>query len=177
MTQRKRRESRVSARREGGDVRHDASMAQLRATLEPAPHGGHYVTVPAEIARAAGLRHAARVRGTVNGAPYRSSLMMYGGVFHLGVHKATLAAAGVTVRAQVTVTIELDDQPLPTDTVPNDLAQALEAARASGAFEALRPSLKREHVQSVLDAKKPDTRERRIAKIVAGLARGGLERT
>jgi hypothetical protein len=145
-------------------------MGAFLATLEPVPHGGHYVVVPIEIALDAQLRHAHRVRGTVNGVPYRSSLMMYGGVFHLGVHKATLAAAGVQASAIVTVTIERDDEPLPTDVLPDDLARALERSRAaSAAWQALRPSAKREHVKSVLDAKKPETRARRIAKIVEAL--------
>lgn len=144
-------------------------MESFRAKLEPVPHGGHYVVVPAKVARDAGLEHAARVRGTVDGAPYRSSLMMYGGIFHLGVHKATLAAAGVQAPARVTVTIELDDAPLPGDVVPDDLARALQRAGASAAWAALRPSLRREHVNSVLAAKQPATRERRIAKIVAAL--------
>jgi Domain of unknown function (DUF1905) len=65
-------------------------VSAFRAKVEPASQGGHYVVVPARVAKAAGLRRAARVRGTVNGVPYRSSLMTYGGVFHLGVHKATL---------------------------------------------------------------------------------------
>lgn len=145
-------------------------MESFRAKLEPGPHGGHYVLVPAKVARDAGLRHAARVRGTIDGAAYRSSLMMYGGILHLGVHKATLAAAGVQPPVQVAVTIELDDEPLPTDAVPKDLARALKEAGATAAWDALRPSLRREHVSSVLEAKKPETRERRIARIVATFA-------
>jgi len=145
-------------------------MQSFRAKLEPVPHGGHYVAVPAEVAAAAGLRHAARVRGTVNGAPYRSSLMMYSGVFHLGVHKATLSAAGVKAAARVTVTIELDDEPLPTDILPDDLEQALAARPAAAAeWQMLRPSLKRERVKSLLEAKQAETRARRLAKILASL--------
>jgi hypothetical protein len=141
------------------------------AKLRPVPHGGHYVCVPDEVAKARGLRHSARVRGTLNGVRYRSSLMMYGGIFHLGVHKATLAAASVKPKALVTLTIELDDEPLPTDKVPRDLARALKrSTKVSAAWKTLRPSLKREHVKSVMDAKKPETRTRRIDKIVASLA-------
>jgi hypothetical protein len=141
------------------------------AEVKPVPHGGHYVVVPPDVADAAGLRHGMRVRGTVNGATYRSSLMMYGGIFHLGVHKATLAAASITPPAAVSVTIEADEQPLPTDVVPEDLARALKLQPgASAAWESLRPSLKREHVQSLLSAKKPETRERRIAKVLQSLS-------
>src|SRR5215471_14013031 len=136
--------------------------------LLPVPHGGHYVVVPKATVAAAGLRHGQRVRGTVNGAGYRSSLMMYGGVFHLGVHKAALAEAEVAPPATVRVTIEADTEPLPTDIVPPDLAKALKrGSAAAAAWERLRPSLRREHVKSLLEAKKPETRSNRLDKILA----------
>jgi hypothetical protein len=145
-------------------------MQRFRAKLEPVPHGGHFVAVSSKVAEAAGLKYGARVRGTVNGARYRSSLMKYGGVFHLGVHKATLAEAKVKPGARVDVTIEVDDEPLPTDKVPEDLESALKKNKS--AFEAwavLRPSARREHVKSIVAAKKPETRARRIEKTVAAL--------
>src|SRR4029078_10904063 len=95
------------------------------AELLPVPLGGHYVVVPKPIAVAAGLRHGQRVRGTVNGARYRSSLMSSRGVSHRGVHKATPAEAEVSAPAGVQVSIEADPEPLPTDAVPPDLAKAL----------------------------------------------------
>jgi hypothetical protein len=142
-------------------------MKSFRAMLEPVPHGGHYVVVPAKVAEQAGLRYGVRVRGTVNGVPYRSSLMKYGGVFHMGVHKATLAQAQAKPGARVAVTIEVDDEPLPTDVVPGDLARALKASKsAAAAFKALRPSLRREYVKQILEAKRPETRARRVAKAI-----------
>jgi len=145
---------------------------RFKATLEPVPHGGLFVVVPAKTAAAAGLKYGARVRGTVNGAPYRSSLMKYSGVFHVGVHKATVAEAGVKVGDRVSVTIELDDQPLPTDVVPGDLAAAIAATAATRtAWTRLSPAHKREHVKLVIEAKKPETRARRIAAMVAALGR------
>jgi hypothetical protein len=148
-----------------------AEMAKsFIAELLPVPHGGQYVIVPKAIAEAAGLRHGQRVRGKVDGARYRSSLMMYGGAFHVGMHKAALAEAEVTPPATVRVTIEADTEPLPTDAVPPDLAKALKRrSAAAGAWERLRPSLKREHVKSLLDAKKPETRRNRLDKIIATL--------
>jgi hypothetical protein len=149
---------------------HDGVAQSFTAKLQPVPHGGHYVAVPRTVAEAAGLKHGLRVRGSVNGAPYRSSLMMYGGIFHLGVHKATLAAADVKGPAVVTVSIEADDEPLPTDVVPPDLARALKKkSTAAAAWERLRPSLRREHVRSLQSAKKPETRARLLDKIVASL--------
>lgn len=127
--------------------------------------------VPAATAERAGLKHGARVRGTVNGAVMRSSLMKYSGVFHMGVHKATLTEAGAKPGQIVTVEIEVDDEPLSTDTVPEDFAAALARDEAaSKAWAVLRPSHKREHVKAIMEAKKPETRARRIQKALEMLS-------
>jgi hypothetical protein len=145
-------------------------MQRFRADLLPAPHGGHYVVVPPAVAAAAGIKHHSRVRGTCNGVPYRSSTPVYSGVLHLGLHKAMLADAGAATGKKVTLTIELDTQPLPSDVVPDDLAAALaRRPSAARAWEKLRPSHKREHVNALLAAKKPATRAARVAKTLAAL--------
>jgi hypothetical protein len=145
-------------------------MQRFKAKLTPVPGGGHYVVVPPAVAEAAGLRYGVRVRGTVDGVAYRSSLMKYAGVFHMGVHKATIAAAGVKPGDKVKVAIEIDDEPLPADTVPRDLQRAIKGSkRASTAWAVLRPSHRREHVKHVTEAKKPETRKRRIASTIAML--------
>ncbi len=148
-------------------------MNAFTAKLEPVPHGGLYVIVPAKVAADAQLTHGARVRGTVNDVAYRSSLMKYSGVFHLGVHKSTVTAAGVTAGARVKVTIEIDDEPLPTDVVPGDLATALaQEPRAAASWQKLAPAVRRGYVKNVLDAKQQQTRVRRIARIVETLRKG-----
>ena len=146
-------------------------MRRFRARLEPVPHGGCFVVVPADVAAAAGLKYKDRVRGTVNGVDYRSSLMKYSGVFHMGVHKATLAAAGAGHGDEVTVEIERDPEPLPTDRVPPELSRALRKNKAAAeSFAALAPSRRREYVGFIMEAKKPETRARRVEKTVATLA-------
>jgi hypothetical protein len=145
-------------------------MQRFKATLTPVPHGGNFVVVPPAVATATGLAYGVRVRGTVEGVEYRSSLMVYSGVYHLGVHKATIAAAGAKAGDEVAVTIEIDDKPLPTDTVPPDLQKALKASkRASAGWASLSPSHKREHVKHIIEAKKPETRTRRIETTIAVL--------
>ena len=145
-------------------------MERFKAKLEPVPHGGQFVVVPPDKAEAAGLKYGARVRGTVNGAPFRSSLMKYSGIFHMGVHKATLAAAGAKEGDRVEVAIEPDDQPLPTDVVPDDLARAIaREAKLGAAWRDLSPAHKREHVKHVIEAKQAETRARRIARTIEAL--------
>jgi hypothetical protein len=150
-----------------------SAAQRFRAKLEPVPHGGLYVVVPAKVAELVGLKYGARVRGTVNGEPYRSSLMKYSGVFHMGVHKAVAFAAGVRAGTRVDITIAPDTKPLPTDVVPGDLRSALDRQEeASRNWERLSPATRRGYVKSVLEAKRAETRARRIAKIVETLDEG-----
>jgi uncharacterized protein YdeI (YjbR/CyaY-like superfamily) len=88
----------------------------------------------------------------------------------MGVHKATLAVAGAKEGERVEVTIEHDDQPLPTDVVPGDLARAIARdAKVGAAWRDLSPAHKREHVKHVIEAKQAETRARRIAKTIEAL--------
>ena len=53
----------------------------------------------------------------------------------------------------------------------DDLGAALDAdPRVRAAFDALAYSHRKEHVRSVVEAKRPETRERRIAAVVAKLS-------
>jgi hypothetical protein len=145
-------------------------MARFNARINAIKGGGHYVSVPEEAAEEAGLKYGMRVRGTVAGTAYRSSLMKYSGVFHLGVHKATLEKAGVAAGDTVQIEIEEDDQPLPEDTVPPELEKALKKnAKAKRAWDELAPSHRREHVKHINEAKKPETRATRIEKTLKAL--------
>ena len=56
-----------------------------------------------------------RVRGTLEGTGYRSNLASMGGRLVLGVHKATLQAAGRDTGDTVRVTMELDPEPRERD--------------------------------------------------------------
>lgn len=69
------------------------------------------MAVPESIAEAIEAKHMMRVRGTLAGAPYRSNLAKMGGQLVLGVHRATLAAAGKATGDEVELTIEADPVP------------------------------------------------------------------
>jgi fatty acid/phospholipid biosynthesis enzyme len=83
-------------------------MPEFSAVIESARGGGHYVLVPDEIASAIAAKHMMRVKGMLSGAPYRSNIAKMGGRLILGVHKATLKAAGKDTGEDVVVTIEID---------------------------------------------------------------------
>ena len=69
------------------------SSVTFEAVVESARGGGHVVEVDRALAERIGAKHMTRVRGTLDGAEYRSNVASMGGRFVLGVHKATLAAA------------------------------------------------------------------------------------
>jgi len=141
-------------------------MAEVtfRAPIRPSGRGGggHLVDVPTEVVEALGGKGRIPVTATFNGVPYRGSIVRMGGGAVLGVQKAIMAEAGVRVGDSITVVVRNDEGPREIE-VPVDLAEALArngAARA--AFEGLSFSHKREYVRSITEAKRPETRARRI---------------
>jgi len=87
----------------------------------------------------------------------------------LGVLKAIMTEAGVSVGDALTVVVRNDDAPREVE-VPDDLAEALgrnEAARA--AFDDLSFSHKREYVDAINEAKRPETRARRIERTIEAM--------
>jgi uncharacterized protein YdeI (YjbR/CyaY-like superfamily) len=81
----------------------------------------------------------------------------------LGVLKSIRAELGKGAGDAVTVTVERDAGERTVD-VPEDFATALAEAGLREAFDGLSYSHRREHVNAINDAKKPETRTRRIAK-------------
>ena len=131
------------------------------------------VRLPADAADVFGTRARVPVRATFNGVPYRGSTMPMGdGTFCLGVLKAIQEAAGVGVGDLITIELELDTGPR-TVVLPTDLATALvRDRRATAAWDALSYTNKKEMARSLEEAKKPETRARRLALAVEKLRAG-----
>jgi hypothetical protein len=112
------------------------------------------------------------VTGTLNGVEFRSNLMRYGGAVWLGVHKATMQAAGISHGDPVTVEMSLDETPRVVD-VPEALQRALDAdPDAKAKFDALAFTHRKEFAQWVAEAKKDETRDRRVADTIERLNDG-----
>jgi hypothetical protein len=149
-------------------------MIRFKGTLTPTPRGGGgcLVPVPGEVATKLGLKGMPKIHAVIAGQPYRGSLMPMGdGTWCLGVLKSIQEAAGVGFGDAVTVELELDTAPRVVEP-PADLAR--EVARdknLAAAWEALSFTSKKEMALSLIEAKKPETRERRLAAALALLAR------
>jgi hypothetical protein len=130
------------------------------------------VLVGDDLAAAAACKHATRVRGTVEGVPFQSSLNRYADGFHLLVPRQSLEAAGIPPGSEIAYSFEPDPEP-PGSVVPADFQAALDATPgAASAFARLSPSHRREHVKGIEEAKQPGTRARRIARAVQVIGAG-----
>jgi len=108
----------------------------------------------------------APVKVTVNGYTYRSTVASMGGPPFIPLRRSHREAAGLQGNETLNVRLDLD-----TDTrevkPPADLVKALKAAPpAWDRWGELSYTHQREYADAVEDAKKPDTRERRIRAAV-----------
>jgi hypothetical protein len=130
------------------------------------------IQVPAEAVAALGTQKRPKVIVHLNNYTYRSTVAAYGDVFMLPVSAEHREAAGLKAGDPIEVMLELDQEPRMV-TIPDDLAATLAAQPgASAAFDALSYTLRKEYARQVESAKAPETRQRRIAAIVAKLSEG-----
>ncbi|HEX3559201.1 MAG TPA: YdeI/OmpD-associated family protein [Pyrinomonadaceae bacterium] len=128
------------------------------------------ITIPFDVEKTFGARARVPVRGTINGFYYRSSIFPMGGCFTMVVNREMRAGAGVKAGERITVVMERDTEPR-TVAPPADLARALKSNReAQAAWDKLSYTHKKEHARAVEEAKRPETRRRRIEKTLAQLA-------
>jgi bacteriocin resistance YdeI/OmpD-like protein/uncharacterized protein DUF1905 len=106
------------------------------------------------------------VKVTIRGHTWRTTPGVYGGEAFIGVNRTVKAATGVDAGDRVRVTMELDTEPRTVEP-PEDLKAALAAAPdARMSFDRLSFTHRREYVEWIEDAKRADTRQRRIAETV-----------
>lgn len=97
----------------------------------------------------------------------RLRLAVMGGRNLIGLSKAARAELGVEIGDDIIANITLDDAPREVE-VPEDLAVALDAdPRVRAAFDALAFTHRKQHIRAVQEAKRPETRTRRIESTVA----------
>jgi hypothetical protein len=103
------------------------------------------------------------VRVSLNGHMWRTSVARMRGEFLVGLNREVRQAAGVAAGDTVEALIELDTDARTVD-VPDDLAAALAGDDvASQAFETLSFTHRKEYVRWIEEAKRDETRARRVA--------------
>ncbi len=139
----------------------------FRAKLETDGPGeaSSYVSIPFSVEEEYGTKARVSVKGTINGFPFRSSILPTGNrAHHMMVSKemqtGAVARPGDTVRVEVAV----DKTPRAVVTPP-ELKKAFTRNKAAAeAYSALAPSHKKAFAEWIRDARKPETKTRRVAK-------------
>lgn len=102
---------------------------------------------------------------TVGGHRFRSTTMTMGGVSFVPFNRANRTAAGASPGRVVSVVLTPDREERTVE-VPPELAAALAEAGASGGWDALSFTVRREAVEGIAAARRPETRSKRIAAAV-----------
>jgi hypothetical protein len=144
---------------------------EFSAIIKDGGGGGVYVEFPYITKEVFGYQGRIPVLVHFDGQPYRGSMVRMGTSCHLiPLLKAIRKIIRKEIGDTVNVVVELDDQPRIIET-PEDLQNALlENPIAYDLFRKLSYSHKREYVNWIEAAKKPETRERRILETIRKLS-------
>ena len=138
------------------------SAKSFRAKLGAKGHS-LFFEVPLDVRKEFGKARPP-VRVTINGFTYRSTVSVYGGKYYLPVRQERRDEAGLKGGDIIDVKVALDTEPR-TVTPPSELSAAFKkSATARVQWEKLSYTHKKEHADAILQAKKPETRTRRVAK-------------
>jgi bifunctional DNA-binding transcriptional regulator/antitoxin component of YhaV-PrlF toxin-antitoxin module len=133
--------------------------------------GGRWLEVPIDPKQVFGESRPP-VAGTLNGTPFRGRLAVYGGKTYLGLNKEIRDAAGIEVGDAVDVVLDRDEGPREVE-IPSELRRAFERdAAARAAFYKLAFTHRKEYARWIAEAKREETRERRVAKALEMLKEG-----
>jgi hypothetical protein len=148
----------------------------FRATIELGGKTATGLQVPDAVVRALGPGKRPAVRVTIGRHTYRTTVASMGGRFLIPLSAGNRAAAGVAAGDEVDVTIATDTATREVP-VPDDLRDALgDDPAARDFFEALAYSHRKEWVRWIEDAKRPETRARRVQATIDALHAGKRSR-
>lgn len=139
--------------------------------------GGHVFIVPFSVEAVFGSKALTLVKGTIDGYPYRSSVFPLGdGTHYMVVNREVREAIGKLEGGHLMVTMQPDTDKRVVE-VPDDFQGLLtENEQARGVFDKLSYSHQKEYVDWIVEAKRQETRQRRMEKAIEMLSEGKKQR-
>lgn len=147
---------------------------KFKAVIESAKvgSGGAGVEFPYDIETEFGTRGNVPVQATLDGEPYRGSLMNCGMARHtLGVLKSVRTKIGKGPGDTVEVVVWKDDE-VRTVEIPRAFKALLKKEGLLVGFEKLSYTHRKEYCRWIEEAKKEETRQNRMTKAIAMLGKG-----
>ena len=142
---------------------------KFKAKAEPAgPNGAWcFVAIPFDVAEVWGTRGRVRVKGTINGFPFRTNIQPMEGRHLLTFNKQLQTGAKAKPGDTVAVVMERDTGEW-TIEPPAELAKAFRQSKeAKTLWDKLAYTHRKEFAQWIGGGKQAETRERRAAKAVS----------
>jgi hypothetical protein len=145
---------------------------KFKAKIQEGDGGGAYVLFPYDTGKEFGTKGKVPINATFDGVPYMGSLIKYGDPLHmLGVLKAMREQIGKAPGDTVEVVI-WKDEALRTVEVPAQFEKLLKREGLLSVFEKLSYTHRKEYCRWITDAKKEETRLKRLGKAIAMLKKG-----
>jgi hypothetical protein len=127
---------------------------------------------PFDVPATFGTRARVPVRGTINGFPFRSSLMPMGGCYCMAVNQTMREGAKVAAGDEVDVMMERDAEERTMEAPPELKKELAKNKKARERWEELAFTVKKEMAISISGAKQEETKKRRLAKVMQVLKTG-----
>lgn len=144
----------------------------LTAELQPRGPAAAFVLDDEQVAAVGEGAKRFPVVATVNGHSWRTTVTRMRGEFLVGLSKAVRESAGVQAGDTATLELKLDADPRDVE-VPPALAAALDADPAArAAYEGLAFTHRKEYARWIEEAKRDETRDRRVSQALEMLRAG-----
>jgi bifunctional DNA-binding transcriptional regulator/antitoxin component of YhaV-PrlF toxin-antitoxin module len=130
------------------------------------------IIAPFNVQEVFGTKARVPVKGTVNGYPFRSSLMPMCGEHRMVVNKEIRDGAGVKAGDTVAVEMERDEGERTVEAPPLLKKELAKSKAAKDRWGTLSFSHKKEMARFALEAKQEETRARRLARVMDILTTG-----
>jgi hypothetical protein len=145
---------------------------KFKATIQAGEGGGAFVLFPFNVEKEFGTKGKVPVNVTFDGEPDVTGLFKYGYPEHLiGVRKAIRDKIGKKPGDTVEVLLWKDEAERVLE-VPDELQRVLEEENLLPIFEKLSYTNRKEFCRWIIDARKEETRRKRLAKTVELLNKG-----
>jgi hypothetical protein len=145
---------------------------KFKAKIEAGAGGGAYVLFPYDTGKEFATNGKVPVKATFDGVPYAGSLMKYGKPLHLlGMPKAIREQIGKRPGDTLEVVVWKDEE-VRTVEVPAPFEKLMKKEGLLPVFEKLSYTHRKEYCRWISEAKKEETRLKRLEKAIEMLKRG-----